>query len=46
MARREENIAALAERLAAPLLGVLPRLPGGPENAAAHLRLPGAAPSI
>lgn len=46
MARRDENIAALAERLAAPLLGILPRLPGGPENAAGHLRLPGAAPSI
>ena len=47
MARREENIAALAERLAAPLLGVLPRLPGaGPERAAAHLRLPGIAPPL
>ena len=47
MARREENIAALAERLAAPLLGVLPRLAGaGPECAAAHLRLPGVTPSL
>jgi dethiobiotin synthetase len=47
MARREENIAALGERLAAPLLGVLPRLPGaGPERAAGHLRLPGVAPSL
>jgi dethiobiotin synthetase len=47
MARREENIAALGERLAAPLLGVLPRLPGaGPECAAGHLRLPGVAPSL
>jgi dethiobiotin synthetase len=47
MARREENIAALGERLAAPLLGVLPRLPvAGPERAAGHLRLPGVAPSL
>jgi dethiobiotin synthetase len=43
MARRDENIAALAERIAAPLLGVLPRLAGaGPEHAAGCLRLPGA----
>jgi dethiobiotin synthetase len=47
MARREENIAALAGRLAAPLLGVLPRLPGaGPERAASCLRLPAAAASL
>jgi dethiobiotin synthetase len=47
MARREENVAALAERLAAPLLGVLPRLPGaGPARAAGCLSLPGTAPSI
>jgi dethiobiotin synthetase len=47
MARREKNIAALAERLPGPLLGVLPRLPGsGPERAAGHLRLPGVAPSL
>jgi dethiobiotin synthetase len=47
MARRDENIAALGERLAAPLLGVLPRLRGGgPEGAAGCLHLPGAAPSI
>ncbi|NJD24736.1 MAG: dethiobiotin synthase [Betaproteobacteria bacterium] len=47
MARREENIAALGERLTPPLLGVLPRLPGaGPQRAAAHLRLPGVSPSL
>lgn len=47
MARREENIAALAGHLDAPLLGVLPRLPeAGPEAATSGLRLPAAAHSI
>ena len=47
MARRDENIAALAGHLDAPLLGVLPRLPeAGPEAAASGLHLPAAAHSI
>ena len=47
MARRDENIAALAGHLDAPLLGVLPRLPeAGPAAAASGLRLPAAAHSI
>jgi dethiobiotin synthetase len=44
MPRRDENIAALRARLAAPLLGVVPRLaPGEASAAAAFLELPGAA---
>ena len=47
MARRDENIAALAGHLDAPLLGVLPRLPeAGPAAAASGLHLPAAAHSI
>ncbi|MBL8419428.1 MAG: dethiobiotin synthase [Dechloromonas sp.] len=41
MARAEDNITALRERLAAPLLGSMPRLAGGqPAEAAACLDLP------
>jgi dethiobiotin synthetase len=41
MARFEENLAALQERLPAPLLGVVPHAPaGGAAGAAACLRLP------
>ena len=44
MARFEENIEALRQRLPAPLLGVLPHSPaGGPEGAASCLELPGRA---
>ena len=41
MARVEENVAALAERIDAPLLGVVPPLGAG-ESAAPYLRLPDA----
>ncbi len=41
MARADDNIAALSARLAAPLLGSVPRIAGGdPAVAAAHLALP------
>ncbi len=41
MPRRAENIAALEQRLGAPLLGCVPHLPGGrPADATGHLRLP------
>ncbi|MGB7502704.1 MAG: dethiobiotin synthase [Azonexus sp.] len=41
MTRADENIAALRERLGAPLLGIVPYLPGGnPAAAACHLKLP------
>jgi dethiobiotin synthetase len=41
MARADDNIAALRERLGAPLLGSLPRIAGGqPADAAACLDLP------
>lgn len=41
MPRRAENIAALEQRLGAPLLGTVPHLPGGePATAADHLNLP------
>jgi dethiobiotin synthetase len=41
MARADDNIAALSERLAAPLLGSVPRIAGcDPAVAAAHLALP------
>ncbi len=41
MPRLEQNIAALAERLGAPLLGVVPHLPGSdPAGAAGYLGLP------
>jgi dethiobiotin synthetase len=41
MPRRSENIAALESRLGAPLLGIVPHLPGGdPAAAASHLKLP------
>lgn len=43
MSRFEENLAALQSRLPAPLLGVVPHdAAGGPQGAAAHLRLPAA----
>ena len=41
MSRPEENIAALRERIAAPLLGIVPhQADGDPAMAAAHLHLP------
>lgn len=41
MARAEDNITALRERLAAPLLGSVPRITGGqPAEAASYLDLP------
>ena len=41
MARAENNITALRERLAAPLLGSVPRITGGqPAEAASCLDLP------
>jgi len=41
MARADDNIAALRERLGAPLLGSVPRCAGGqPADAAGHLDLP------
>ena len=41
MPRRAENIAALEQRLGAPLLGTVPHLPGSdPAAAASHLKLP------
>jgi dethiobiotin synthetase len=41
MARADDNIATLSARLAAPLLGSVPRIAGGdPADGAAHLALP------
>lgn len=41
MPRLAENIAALNQRLGAPLLGIVPHLPGSnPAAAASHLKLP------
>jgi dethiobiotin synthetase len=41
MPRQAENIAALENALGAPLLGIVPHLPGGdPAVAASHLKLP------
>ena len=41
MLRFEQNLAALKERLPAPLLGILPFAPQAAEAAASHLTLPG-----
>jgi len=41
MNRFDENLAALAARLPAPLLGVVPLSEAGPQTAAAQVRLPG-----
>jgi len=41
MNRFDENLAALAARLPAPLLGVVPFSEAGPQTAAAQVRLPG-----
>lgn len=43
MLRFEENLQALRQRLHAPLLGVLPFAPGGEQDTARYLRLPGQA---
>lgn len=44
MARFEENLEALRQRLPAPLLGVIPHAPpGGAQGGAKHLTLPGVA---
>ena len=40
MSRFEENLATLKSRIDAPLLGVLPYLPGDTASAALHLNLP------
>ncbi|MDR2637310.1 MAG: dethiobiotin synthase [Zoogloeaceae bacterium] len=46
MPRLDDNLAALRDALPCPLLGVIPaQPPGGPEQAARHLRLPDDFPS-